>query len=292
MQARSDPVRRRSTLLGVLSVLLVASGLVEIGGGLWLALLGGSPGYVVAGIGWLVSGIALWRAHGVAALAAYGMAYAWTWAWALWEVGFDGWQLEPRLLLPTLFGLLLLTPMVSRRLRSPGHPGVRRALLALGTLGVAAAAAAGLTGVGNMVVAAPAAGRDAAPAKSAAASQAEAASDWRYYGGTPRGERYSPAAQITTANVARLRPAWQLHTGDLPRPGENEHGYEFNVEATPIKVGDTLYLCTPHRRVFAIDAQSGALRWKFDPQPDTTYNAYLACRGVAYADVDALATAR
>jgi quinoprotein glucose dehydrogenase len=113
--------------------------------------------------------------------------------------------------------------------------------------------------------------------------------DWRFYGGTPRGERFSPAAQITPANVARLEPAWVIRTGDLPRAGENEHGYEFSFEATPIQVGDTLFLCTPHRRILALDGRTGAVRWKFDPQPDVAYNAYLACRGVAYAEVDGVA---
>ncbi|MEA7604724.1 hypothetical protein ONJ17_25510, partial [Salmonella enterica subsp. enterica serovar Agona] len=41
---------------------------------------------------------------------------------------------------------------------------------------------------------------------------------------------------------------------------------EITNEVTPIKVGDTLYLCTAHQRLFALDAASGKEKWHFDPQ--------------------------
>lgn len=106
--------------------------------------------------------------------------------------------------------------------------------------------------------------------------------DWRYYGHTMAGTRYSPLGQITGTNVKRLRKAWQYETGDLPRKGETTAGREFNFEATPIKVGNRLYLCTPHRHVIALDATTGKPIWTFDPHAQTAANEYLACRGVAY----------
>src|SRR5213079_1308183 len=60
--------------------------------------------------------------------------------------------------------------------------------------------------------------------------------DWRYYGRTPRGERWSPLTQIGQQNVDQLQPAWEYRTGDVARSGENKNGYEFNFEVTPIKV--------------------------------------------------------
>ena len=64
--------------------------------------------------------------------------------------------------------------------------------------------------------------------------------------------------------------------------GETTAGREFNFEATQIKVGNRLYLCTPHRHVIALDATTGKPIWTFDPHAQTAANEYLACRGVAY----------
>nr|WP_205925914.1 PQQ-binding-like beta-propeller repeat protein [Rhizobium sp. P38BS-XIX] len=85
--------------------------------------------------------------------------------------------------------------------------------------------------------------------------------------------------KITTENVQNLKKAWSFSTGDLPRPGENSKGHEFSFEATPIKVGDNLYFCTPHREVVALDATSGQLKWRYDPAGDMSHNVYQACRG-------------
>jgi glucose dehydrogenase len=38
------------------------------------------------------------------------------------------------------------------------------------------------------------------------------------------------------------------------------------LEVTPIKVRDTVYLCSQHQRLFAVDAKSGTLRWSYDPK--------------------------
>lgn len=72
--------------------------------------------------------------------------------------------------------------------------------------------------------------------------------DWKYYGRTAEGQRYSPLAQITPANVAQLKLAWRFDSGDVMQKGEDKAGREFNLEVTPIKVGNALYICTPHRR--------------------------------------------
>jgi quinoprotein glucose dehydrogenase len=41
---------------------------------------------------------------------------------------------------------------------------------------------------------------------------------WDHYGGDAGGRRYSPAAEITPENVARLTPAWTARTGHLALP--------------------------------------------------------------------------
>ena len=104
--------------------------------------------------------------------------------------------------------------------------------------------------------------------------------DWRSYGRSQFGQRYSPLTQITPANVKSLKVAWTFRTGDLPTA--NDPG-ESTFEVTPIKVRDTLYLCSQHQRLFALDAGSGRLRWTFDPQlqVNPTFQ-HLTCRGVSY----------
>ena len=64
--------------------------------------------------------------------------------------------------------------------------------------------------------------------------------------------------------------------------GPNDPG-EYTNEATPLKVGDLLYTCSPHQIVFALEAATGKLRWKFDPQiqHNPTFQ-HMTCRGVAY----------
>ena len=41
-------------------------------------------------------------------------------------------------------------------------------------------------------------------------------------------------------------------------------------ELTPLKVDDSLYLCTPHDVMIALDADTGKERWRYDPKVDTT----------------------
>lgn len=85
---------------------------------------------------------------------------------------------------------------------------------------------------------------------------------WPAYGGDPGGSRYSPLAQITSANVKRLDVAWTFRTGDLGR--DFVGGKALTFEATPILYDGTLYFTTMETNVVAIDAASGKLRWRYD----------------------------
>jgi quinoprotein glucose dehydrogenase len=77
-------------------------------------------------------------------------------------------------------------------------------------------------------------------------------SEWPDYGGTRRGERYSPLTQITPANVEHLEVAWVYYTGDVS-DGKGDVRSTTAFEATPIPWGGTLYLCGPFNRVIALD---------------------------------------
>ena len=95
-----------------------------------------------------------------------------------------------------------------------------------------------------------------------ARAQATARQDWPANGGGPGNAHYSPLAQINRANVTQLEVAWSF---DTQEPG--------GLQTSPIIVGGTLYGITPTQRVFALNAATGALLWKFDSgitgtQPD------------------------
>jgi quinoprotein glucose dehydrogenase len=249
--------------------------------GAWLIGLGGTWYYAIAGLGLIISG-ALLIAGRRLGLWIYALVFVGTVLWALAEVGLDGWKLMPRIVAPAVLGIWLGMPWVAGKLQ-PSAPG--RRLVWSGLAGAVVCALAILAVVLLGVHVTDSRYLRLAPPGAAAAvpSDAQVAdADWRWYGRTPAGDRFSPLAQITPQNVARLKPAWSFRTGDMPRPGETTAGREFNFEATPIKVGDSLYFCSPHRQVFALDPVSGKLRWKFDPHPNTKANIYLACRGVAY----------
>jgi quinoprotein glucose dehydrogenase len=107
------------------------------------------------------------------------------------------------------------------------------------------------------------------------------ASDWAHYGRDPGGSRHAPLAGITRENVRQLRVAWTHHTGDLARM-ETFPWHNASFEATPILVDGTLFLCSALHRVVALDAETGAERWSFDPRVDFSIGrADPACRGVS-----------
>lgn len=122
------------------------------------------------------------------------------------------------------------------------------------------------------------------------AQSQEADVDWPHYGAAPGGGRFSPAEQITPANVQRLKPVWDHRSGDF-RGGEVSNDLEFDegmsqrpttFVATPIVADDTLYYCTPFNRVFALDPQTGAEKWQFDPEVNMADEGLTNCRGVSF----------
>lgn len=99
----------------VFAILLLLLGLVLGGGGAKLVLLGGSLYYLVTGVALIASALLLWRGRR-AGMWVYLVVIAYTLAWSLWEVGFDGWSLASRLGLFVLLGLYFLLPHTRRHL--------------------------------------------------------------------------------------------------------------------------------------------------------------------------------
>ena len=95
--------------------------------------------------------------------------------------------------------------------------------------------------------------------------------------------KWSPLTQITAANVGELEPAWIYRHGDVSDGTHETTRTSFN--ATPIEVDDTLYFCTGLNRVIALDPETGAERWSFDPKLRLRrlHGPYpMVCRGVAH----------
>ena len=187
----------------IFAALVALMGLGLLLGGIYLATLGGSFYYVLAGSAYLIAGILLWqqRARGAWLLVLVAVL---TIPWALWESGTFYWALFPRLLVPLALaslGLLLLPsvlPSASRgRMRGLG------VLAVLGTI-VFFALAFVPHGVVSPI--------PNSPYTQAAANKSP--SDWSAYGRTTAGTRYAPFTQIKRDNVKDLKLAWTYHTGE------------------------------------------------------------------------------
>jgi len=271
------PATRGPAMWGVMALgaIFALIGLVLAGGGGWLLALGGSPYYLLAGLGLLASGFFLIR-QDVTGVWIYVAVWVATLIWALWEVGLNGWALLPRVFAPSV--LLVLALLAIWPLR-PQRQGRTLALGGLAAFAIVAIVGGVVIGLANRPdAAAP------LPQQTVATigepSRLDVGADWPAYGGTYSSRRYSPLTQITPDNVGRLERAWVFETGDLPAPGaENKYG----AETTPLKVGNTLYLCSAKNILFALDARTGRQIWRHDPGVSDDWIPYTAaCRGVVY----------
>jgi quinoprotein glucose dehydrogenase len=280
-----DREARTGALGWITAVVCVLLGLLVAAGGAWLWMRDGSPYYLPAGLAVLATGVLLpWRPRVARWL--YALFLVATLAWAVGEVGWDWWQLLPRLDLWWLLGAWLALPWASARLGD--GQGWRRAGSGSGNM------ALGVSLVLGLVVGGIALGRGpqalhghyqdtAAPATATVPPPPGISpTDWVAYGRSAYGDRYAPASQVTPGNVHRLQVAWTYHTRDFKGPKDPT---EIANEATPLKANDTLYLCTAHNIVIALDPDDGREKWRFDPgvdEIDARDFQHMICRGVAY----------
>ncbi|MBB3174720.1 quinoprotein glucose dehydrogenase [Endobacter medicaginis] len=294
--------QRTPALLVLTGIVIALMGLALVIGGALLGRLGGSLAYLGLGLGLLVTaGLLLARRR--AALWLYAAIVLATTAWAVWEIGLNWWALVPRGDVIFPIGLWLLLPVVRRGL-APSVPA-RRTRIDGGALALGASlAVAGVVAIAALIhtpddlagdlpgiarAATQLADADGAKTDLQGAASAQPDGDWWAYGRTGYGLRYSPLRQLTPANVGALTVAWTFRTGD--RQTAQDSG-ETTFEVTPLKVRDTVYLCSQHQILFALDAASGALKWKFDPEVrDNPTFQHLTCRGVSYHESSADAAA-
>jgi quinoprotein glucose dehydrogenase len=257
------------------SIVIAIVGLAMLYMGGQLLMIGGSPFYAIMAIGLLITAVALFKNKKIA-LTIYAILMWIVLAWMIFEVGFDKWQWIPRGDLIGLIGVWLALPWVVRPLskaQNPANPAKFHPFLGT-TVIIMIAIVIGLMFYdpypkeGNIT-------NQRAPAETDVAGN-----DWAAYGGTNNGARFSNLKQITTDNVSNLEVAWTYHTGDLR---DAKDASEYTFEATPLKVNNSIYFCTPHNEVHALNPETGALKWKYEPTKDRSYlQQHQTCRGVSY----------
>jgi alcohol dehydrogenase (cytochrome c) len=103
---------------------------------------------------------------------------------------------------------------------------------------------------------------------------------WGGFGNTPDELRHSPLTQITKANVAQLGRAYTVdfHAIDATvRRGEQSY---------PVESNGTLYVTTNDDNVWALDALTGKVKWRYTPDDVAVFRNFgiVANRGVALCD--------
>jgi alcohol dehydrogenase (cytochrome c) len=91
------------------------------------------------------------------------------------------------------------------------------------------------------------------------------ASRWLHYAGDYRGFRHSPVVSLSPETVPELQVAWSFPTGT-----------QQQFEVSPVVYAGVMYVTSSYNRVFALDARTGELLWRYDhPLPE----ALRACCG-------------
>ncbi|MCC7186052.1 MAG: PQQ-binding-like beta-propeller repeat protein [Acidobacteria bacterium] len=107
---------------------------------------------------------------------------------------------------------------------------------------------------------------------------APAAADWPNVAGNLGSQGYSSLTRITKTNIRNLGPAWVTHTNiepvtqPTPGPGDALTGQQ----TTPVVVDGVMYLDTPGGGVIALDAATGATKWKWMPSVEA--NGFIGAR--------------
>jgi alcohol dehydrogenase (cytochrome c) len=80
--------------------------------------------------------------------------------------------------------------------------------------------------------------------------------NWLTYSGNDAGHRHSPLAEINTANVASLRPAWVYQSREAGK-----------LETSPIVVDGTIFLTEKPYIATALDGRTGRPLWSYRRPP-------------------------
>lgn len=114
---------------------------------------------------------------------------------------------------------------------------------------------------------------------------ATAQTDWPTYGHDAGSTRFSPLKEVNLSNVSKLARAWTFHMNPAaeesksqpPADGRGGGRRARGSEATPLVVGDMMYMPTPYNRVVALEPETGKLVWEYKID-----GANASMRGVEY----------
>ncbi len=85
------------------------------------------------------------------------------------------------------------------------------------------------------------------------------AREWLMYGHDYTNDRYSALDQINTSNVSQLVPRWIFQTGIVA-----------SFENTPVVYRGIMYVTTANNHLFALNARTGRMIWRYDHKLGTT----------------------
>src|SRR2546427_7605838 len=86
-------------------------------------------------------------------------------------------------------------------------------------------------------------------------SEAAEGNNWLLNGRTFDAQHFSPLKEINNQNIGSLGLAWYLDINSA-----------MGIVAEPIVVDGVIYVSAPLSKIYAVDAVSGKLLWKFDPK--------------------------
>ncbi len=98
-------------------------------------------------------------------------------------------------------------------------------------------------------------GGDKGPVTQQALDNSPTRTEWLHFGGNYSSWRYSPIDELTPTALPELEVAWAAQTG-----------FNSQLEASPVIYDGILYLTSSGNRLFAYDAVTGELHWRYDHQ--------------------------
>src|SRR5271168_2614814 len=86
-------------------------------------------------------------------------------------------------------------------------------------------------------------------------AEASTGNNWLVGGRSFDEQHFSPLKQVTDKNIGSLGLAWATDIESA-----------MGLATEPIVVDGVIYISLPQSRVFAVDALSGRVLWRFDPK--------------------------
>ena len=104
--------------------------------------------------------------------------------------------------------------------------------------------------------------------------------NWSGWGNTPDQNRHSPLTAITPDNVAQLGRVFTVDFRTI------DTGIKRGEQSYPLAIDGRLYVTTGDDNIFAVDAVTGKIIWRWKPDNVAVFRNFgiVANRGVAYCD--------